>query len=74
MAQIATGVLAVIGAATVLWVVCLRKRPRQVNPQDEIDRRIRELEDLLQSPARRFRTGSESVTSFAQGQMKTRCR
>jgi len=47
VAQIATGVLAVIGTATVLWMIFSRRRARTLDPQLEIDRRINELEDSL---------------------------
>lgn len=47
LAQIVTGVLAVVGAVTVLWVFFAPRRTRALDPQDEIDRRILELEDSL---------------------------
>lgn len=47
VAQVVTGVLAVVGAATVLWMIFSRKDPREVDPQAEIDRRISELETSL---------------------------
>ena len=40
-------ILAVIGAATVLWMVFSHRRGRMLDPQAEIDRRINDLEDSL---------------------------
>ena len=45
--QIVTGALAIIGAATILWVIFANKRSRDRDPQVEIDQRISALEDSL---------------------------
>lgn len=45
--QIASGTLLIAGLAAVLWIAATRRGTASLNPQDEIDRRINDLEHSL---------------------------